>query len=220
MGWKRSTLSLLANERLVDVGDDTTTSDGSLDQRVQLLVPSDGELQMPGGDPLDLQVLGCVASQLQHLSSQVLQDSRAVYSSGGSNTTRREGTTLQVTMNPEIYSKIIKNKEKIPPIPHWADDKYHRKAGWGRVSIIFQNLVGICLTWIINIILFYHFYGILVNTSFCSNEDLDLVKDLFFIQKNVLAIYSLNFGSCNGQLSWLSFHSGYCPYYNAFIFQL
>ena len=118
MGWKRSTLSLLANERLVDVGDDTTTSDGSLDQRVQLLVPSDGELQMPGGDPLDLQVLGCVASQLQHLSSQVLQDSRAVYSSGGSNTTRREGTTLQVTMNPEIYSKIIKNKEKIPPIPH------------------------------------------------------------------------------------------------------
>jgi len=69
VGWEGATFSLLANERLVDVRDDTTTSNGSLDQRVQLLVSSDGELEMPGGDPLHLQVLGSVASQLEHLSS-------------------------------------------------------------------------------------------------------------------------------------------------------
>ena len=39
------TLALLADEGLVDVGDDTAAGDGSLDQRVQLFVSSDGELK-------------------------------------------------------------------------------------------------------------------------------------------------------------------------------
>ena len=60
-------LSLLADEGLVDVGDDSASSDGRLDQGVQLLVPPDGQLQMPRGDPLHLQVLGRVAGQLKHL---------------------------------------------------------------------------------------------------------------------------------------------------------
>merc|ERR1719507_1937551 len=40
---------------------------------------------MPRGDPLHLQILGRVASQLEHLSGEVLQDGRAVDSRGGSN---------------------------------------------------------------------------------------------------------------------------------------
>lgn len=36
--------ALLADERLVDMWDDTASSDGGLDQAVQLLVSSDGEL--------------------------------------------------------------------------------------------------------------------------------------------------------------------------------
>jgi len=56
-GGREGAFSLLADERLVDVGDDTTASNGSLDQGVQLLVSSDGQLQMSGGDPLDFEIL-------------------------------------------------------------------------------------------------------------------------------------------------------------------
>ena len=81
-----SALALLADERLVDVGDDSTASNGGLDQSVQLLVSPDGELEMSGGDSLHLQVLTGVAGQLEDLSREVLQDGGAVDSSGGSNT--------------------------------------------------------------------------------------------------------------------------------------
>jgi len=72
LGRGEGALALLADEGLVDVGDDTTARDGGLDQRVQLLVTADGQLKMSGGDPLDLEILGSVAGQLQHLGSQVL----------------------------------------------------------------------------------------------------------------------------------------------------
>ena len=38
-------LALLADERLVDVGDDAAPGDGGLDQGVQLLVSTDSELR-------------------------------------------------------------------------------------------------------------------------------------------------------------------------------
>lgn len=47
--------------------DDTTASDRGLDEAVQLLVSSDGQLQVPGSDTLHLQVLGRVAGQLEDL---------------------------------------------------------------------------------------------------------------------------------------------------------
>lgn len=62
----------------MDVGDDTTASDGSLDESVELFVSSDGQLEMSWCDSLDLQVLGCVTSQLEDLSSEVLKDGSAV----------------------------------------------------------------------------------------------------------------------------------------------
>merc|ERR1719222_1789144 len=55
---------------------------------------------MPRGDPLNLQILGRVAGQLEHLSGEVLQDGRAVDSRGGSNPARREGPALQMTVDP------------------------------------------------------------------------------------------------------------------------
>merc|ERR1712241_102264 len=100
-----TTLSLLADERLVDVGDDSTARDGSLDQSVQLFVPPDGELEMSGGDSLHLQVLTGVAGQLEDLSREVLQDGGAVDGSGGSNTATAEGPGLQMTVDPS-YRKL------------------------------------------------------------------------------------------------------------------
>merc|ERR1712051_208782 len=93
-------LSLLANERLVDVRDDASSSNRGLDQRVQLLVSPDGKLEMPGGDPLHLQVLGGVAGQLKHLSSEVLEDGGAVDGRGGSNPPGGERAALEVAMDP------------------------------------------------------------------------------------------------------------------------
>ena len=51
----------------MDVGDDAATGDGRLDQGVQLLVSPDRQLEMPGSDPLHLQVLRRIAGQLKHL---------------------------------------------------------------------------------------------------------------------------------------------------------
>lgn len=56
--------------------DDTTASDRRFDQAVQLLVSSDGQLQMAGSDTLHLQVLGRVAGQLQYLMIVVERESR------------------------------------------------------------------------------------------------------------------------------------------------
>ena len=41
-----NSLALLVDEGLVDVGDDTTTRNSSLDQGVQLLVSTDGQLKL------------------------------------------------------------------------------------------------------------------------------------------------------------------------------
>ena len=59
----------------MNVGQDTTLGDGDVTQQlVQLLIVADGELQMPGDDTGLLVVTGGVASQLEDLSSQVLED--------------------------------------------------------------------------------------------------------------------------------------------------
>ena len=72
-------LASLHHQGFVDVGDYTATSDGSLDKGVQFLITTDCELQVTRSDALDLQILACVASQLKHLSGEVLQDSSRVH---------------------------------------------------------------------------------------------------------------------------------------------
>ena len=95
----------------MDVGDDAATGDGRLDQGVELLVSTDGELQMPRGDPLHLQVLTGVAGQLQDLSREVLQDGGAVDGGGGADTPGGEGATLQVTVDPETDQLVSRNQQ-------------------------------------------------------------------------------------------------------------
>jgi hypothetical protein len=60
------------HQRAVDVRDDTAAGDRGLDERVELLVSADGQLQVAGRDALDLEVLGRVARELEHLGRQVL----------------------------------------------------------------------------------------------------------------------------------------------------
>ena len=62
--------ALLLEQRLVDVRDDAAARDGRLDERVELLVTTDGELQVARRDTLDAQVLGRVTRELEHLRAR------------------------------------------------------------------------------------------------------------------------------------------------------
>merc|ERR1719482_2355271 len=73
----------LVDEGLVDVGDHTTAGDGRLDEGVELLVTTDGELKVAGGDALDLEILGGVAGELENLGGEVLKDGSGVDGGGG-----------------------------------------------------------------------------------------------------------------------------------------
>ena len=68
-------LGLLGEEDSLDVGEDTALGDGHTGkQLVQLLVVTDGQLEVTGDDPGLLVVAGSVAGQLKDLSCQVLHD--------------------------------------------------------------------------------------------------------------------------------------------------
>lgn len=71
----------------MDVGQDTTLCDGDVsEQLVQLLIVSDSELEMSGDDTGLLVVTGSVTSQLENLSSEVLEDGGEVDGSTGTDT--------------------------------------------------------------------------------------------------------------------------------------
>lgn len=57
-------LAFLPNEGFVDVGNDTSSSNCCLDKGVQLLITTDGQLQVTGSDTLHFQVFGGIACQL------------------------------------------------------------------------------------------------------------------------------------------------------------
>ena len=72
---------------LVDVRQNTTLGDGDVTQKlVQLLIVSDGELEMTGDDTGLLVVSGSVASQLEDFGSEVLKDGSQVHGSTGTDT--------------------------------------------------------------------------------------------------------------------------------------
>ena len=71
----------------MNVGQDTTLGDGDVTQElVQLLIVSDGELQVTGNDTRLLVVTSGVASQLEDFGSEVLKDGSEVDGSTGTNT--------------------------------------------------------------------------------------------------------------------------------------
>ena len=82
-------LGFLGEKYSLDVGQHTALCDGDAGQKlVQLLVVTDGELEMTGDDPGLLVVTGGVACQLENFSSQVFHDGSHVDWSTGSDTFR------------------------------------------------------------------------------------------------------------------------------------
>ena len=79
-------LGLLGQKYGLDVREDTSLSDGdSSKQLVQLFVVTDGQLEVTGDDPGLLVVTGCVTSQLEDLSCQILHHCSHVHWGSSSN---------------------------------------------------------------------------------------------------------------------------------------
>ena len=79
------TLDLSGEEESVDGGEDTTSSNSSVSHKlVELLIVSDGELDVSGHNSSLLVVLSGVSSELEDLSGEVLKDCSEVH--GGTST--------------------------------------------------------------------------------------------------------------------------------------
>lgn len=87
------------NETLVNMRKHTASSDGSLDQWVQLFVTTDSKLKMPRCNTFDFEVLGRITSQFKNFCCQIFQNSCRVYRSLGSYTCIVSAPFLQITMN-------------------------------------------------------------------------------------------------------------------------
>ena len=83
----------------MDVRDDTTAGDGSLDQGVKLFVASDGKQQVSGRDSLHLQILRGVAGELEDLGREVLQDGSAVHGRSSSDSAVGTHSRFQESMD-------------------------------------------------------------------------------------------------------------------------
>jgi hypothetical protein len=83
----------------VDVWDDTSTSDGGLDEGVQFLITSNCQLEMSWSNSLNLKVLRGVTSELKNLSSQVLEDSSTVNGGSGSDSAVGAHSALKNSMD-------------------------------------------------------------------------------------------------------------------------
>ena len=92
-------MSLLSNQRLVNVRDHSTPSYGSFDKRIQLFITTDCKLQVAWSDRLNFEILGCITCQLQHLSGEVLQNHRTLHCSSGTDPSVACGMSLQMSMD-------------------------------------------------------------------------------------------------------------------------
>jgi hypothetical protein len=126
----------------VDVRQDTTAGNRRANERVELLVSTDGELQVAGGDTLDAQVLRRVACErvtlsviqregeatgaarrtgkLENLGGEVLEDGRRVNSRLGTDTHVVLGASLQVTVDStdgELHGEARTRSAKGPFLP-------------------------------------------------------------------------------------------------------
>ena len=96
---------------LVDVRDDTTARNRRLDERVELLVAADGELQVPRRDALHLQLLRRVSGKLEHFGRQVLEDGGCIDGGRRADTLRRLDARLQETVNTADRELIVRGRE-------------------------------------------------------------------------------------------------------------
>ena len=70
----------------MDVRNNTTTSNGGLNQGIKLLVTSDSQLNVARRDSLSLKIFASITCEFQNLSGQILENGSSVDSGSGSDT--------------------------------------------------------------------------------------------------------------------------------------
>ena len=93
-------LGRLVDQRLVDVRDHAAARDRGLDERVELLVAADGELQVARREALHLELLARAARELEHLGREVLEDGGRVHGGRRADALRRRHAELEEAVEP------------------------------------------------------------------------------------------------------------------------
>ena len=93
--------ALLGQENALDVGQDSTLSNGDPSKElVELLIIPDGQLEVPGVDSLLLVVSRGVPSEFQDLGSKILHDGGQVDGCACSNTLREVASAEKTVYTP------------------------------------------------------------------------------------------------------------------------
>ena len=83
----------------MNVWNDTTSSNCSLDEDIEFLVSSDCQLQVSGGNSSHLEVFGGISGKFQNFGSQVLKDSSTVDSRGSSDSVLDGDSSFKESVN-------------------------------------------------------------------------------------------------------------------------
>ena len=96
----------------MNVRNDSTSSNGGLDQSVKFFVAANGQLQVTRSYSLHLKVFASVAGKLENLSGEILKNGSSVDCRCGSNTAVRAHSALQESVNStnrELKKKLIRS---------------------------------------------------------------------------------------------------------------
>lgn len=91
----------------MDVWDDSSTGNCSLDESIKFLISTNGELQVTGRDTLHFKIFASVTGQLKNLGSKVLQNSRSVHGCGGTDTLALLNGSFQETVHTTNWELFI-----------------------------------------------------------------------------------------------------------------
>lgn len=95
---------------LVNVRQDSSSSDRSPNQTIQFLISTNRQLQMPRRDTFDPQIFRSVSSQLEDFSGEIFEDRRGVDGSFRSDSHVVLSTSFQVTMDTTDWELISKSR--------------------------------------------------------------------------------------------------------------
>jgi len=98
------------NKCLMNMWNNTSTSDGSLDQSIKFFVSSDSQLEMSWCDSLHFKILRSVTCEFENFSCEILEDRSTVNCGGGTNSGVGTYSALQESMNSTDWELFIINK--------------------------------------------------------------------------------------------------------------
>ena len=104
------------DECLVNVGNNTTTSDCRFDERIEFFVTANSQLKVARSDALYLKVFASVTGQLKDLSSEIFKNSSRINSSSSTDARACIYTCLKISVDSthgELTKRLVNTKVEI-----------------------------------------------------------------------------------------------------------